>query len=74
LKSIKGQIVADFIIEHRVDMEHDLDVSLISLTHGNFYFDRSASSDGQGTGIVFISPNGACFEMVSQLEYFCTSN
>jgi hypothetical protein len=32
LKSIKGQIVADFIVEHRVDIEHDLDVGLVLLT------------------------------------------
>jgi hypothetical protein len=32
LKSTKDQIVADFIIEHRVNIEHDLDVSLILLT------------------------------------------
>jgi hypothetical protein len=59
LKSIKGQIVADFIIEHRVDIEHDLDVSLILLTPWRLYFDGSACSDGQSVGIVFISPNGA---------------
>jgi hypothetical protein len=32
LKSIKGQIVADFIVEHRVDIEHDLYVGVILLT------------------------------------------
>jgi hypothetical protein len=32
LKSIKDQIVADFIVEHRVDIEHDLDAGLIFLT------------------------------------------
>jgi hypothetical protein len=32
LKSIKGQIVTDFIVEHWVDIEHDLDVGLILLT------------------------------------------
>jgi hypothetical protein len=32
LKSIKGQIITDFIIEHRVDIEHDLDVGLVLLT------------------------------------------
>jgi hypothetical protein len=32
LKSLKGQIVADFIVEYWVDIDHDLDVSLILLT------------------------------------------
>jgi hypothetical protein len=65
LKSIKGQIIADFIIEHRVDIEHYLDVGLILLTPWKLYFDGSAYSDGQGVGIAFISPNGACFKMAS---------
>jgi hypothetical protein len=32
LKYIKGQIVANFIVKHQVDIEHDLYVSLILLT------------------------------------------
>jgi hypothetical protein len=46
LKSIKGQIVADFIVEHRVDIEHDLDDGLILLNPWKLYFDASACSDG----------------------------
>jgi hypothetical protein len=48
LKSIKGQIVNDFIVEHWVDIEHDLDVRLILLIPWKLYFDGSACSDGQG--------------------------
>jgi hypothetical protein len=48
LKSIKGQIVVDFIVEHRVDIEHNLDASLILLTPWKLYFDGSSCSDGQG--------------------------
>jgi hypothetical protein len=36
LKSTRGQIVADFIVEHQVSMEHDLDIGLILLTPGNY--------------------------------------
>jgi hypothetical protein len=32
LKYTKGQIVADFIVEHWIDIEHDLNVGLIFLT------------------------------------------
>ena len=32
LKSMKGQIVADFIVEHRINDEHDLEVSYIVCT------------------------------------------
>jgi hypothetical protein len=74
LKSIKGQIVADFIIEHQINIEHNLDVGLILLTPWKLYFDGLACSDGQGIGIVLISLNDAYFEMASRLEYFYTNN
>jgi ribonuclease HI len=35
---------------------------------------KVACSDGQGIGIIIISPNGARFEMANRLEYFCTNN
>jgi hypothetical protein len=46
LKSIKGQIVADFIIEHQVDIEHDLDVGPVLLTPWKLYFNGLVCSDG----------------------------
>jgi hypothetical protein len=74
LKSIKGQIIADFIVEHQVDIEHDLDVGLVLLTPWKLYFDGSVYSVEQGIGIVFVSPNGSYFDMASRLECFCTNN
>ena len=32
LKSVKGQIIADFIIEHRINDEHNLEVGYITCT------------------------------------------
>ena len=32
LKFIKGQIIADFIVEHRINDEHDLEVGYIVYT------------------------------------------
>ena len=40
LKSMKGQILADFIVEHRIDEEHDLEVGYIVCTPWKIYFDR----------------------------------
>jgi ribonuclease HI len=74
LKSIKGQIVVDFIVEHQISIGHDLDVGLIFHTSWKLYFNGSACNNGQGIGIVFISHSGACFEMSSRLECFCTNN
>ena len=58
LKSMRGQIVADFIIEHRINDEYDLEVSCITCTPWKLYFDRSICNDGQRIGAVLISPSG----------------
>jgi hypothetical protein len=62
------------LVEHWIDIEHDLDVSLILLTPWKLDFDGSTCSNGQGIKIIFISPSGAYIEMSSRLEYFCTNN
>ena len=41
LKSMKGQIVADFIVEHQIDDEHDLEIGYIFCTPWKLYFDGS---------------------------------
>jgi hypothetical protein len=65
LKTMKGQVVADFIVEHRVDVEYDdslyLDTNFISCTSWKLYFNGSAYSSGQGIGIVIVSPTGNDF-------------
>ena len=76
LKSVKGQIVADFIVEHQINDEHDLEVGYITCTPWKWYFDGSVCDDGRGVGIgnVLISPSGAVFELSNRLEEFCTNN
>jgi hypothetical protein len=78
LKAMKGQVVADFIVEHRVDIEHDdshsLGINFTSCTSWKLYFDGSTCSSGQGIGGVIISPNGDNFEASSRLSHFCTNN
>ena len=76
LKSLKGQIVADFIVEHRINGEHELEVGYITCTPWKLYFDGSVCDDGRGVGIgnVLISPSGAVFELSNRLEEFCTNN
>jgi hypothetical protein len=56
LRSMKGQVVADFIVDHVVDVDHL--VSLIRLKPWGLYFDGSVCSKGQGAGCVVVSPNG----------------
>ena len=74
LKSMEGQIVANFIVEHRIINKHDVDMNLVSLVPWRLYFDGSVCRNGQGVGIVYISPHGAVFEASCRLEYFCTNN
>jgi hypothetical protein len=58
LRSMKGQVVADFIVDHAIDVDHS--VSLVQLKSWGLYFDGSACSKGQGTGCVVVSPSGVC--------------
>jgi ribonuclease HI len=73
-KSIKGQAVADFIIEHSIDQNSDESYSLVSIRPWKLFFDSSACREGHGLGIVLISPRGAVLEQSVRLEYFCTNN
>ena len=61
LKSMKGQIVADFLVEHQVDEEENLDVNLVMAVPWKLYFDGSVCSNGQGVGVAYISPHGAMY-------------
>jgi ribonuclease HI len=46
----------------------------VSIPPWKLFFDGSACREGQGVGIVLISPRGAVFEQSIRLEYFCTNN
>jgi hypothetical protein len=74
LKTMKGQVVADFIVEHWVDIEYDdslsLDINFISYTSWKLYFYGSACSSGQDIDIVIISPNCDNFEDCSRLSHY----
>jgi hypothetical protein len=65
LKSIKDQVVVDFIIEHRINDAHELSTS---------YFDGSVCNEGQGIGIVLISPNDSSFDFSRWLKTYYTNN
>jgi hypothetical protein len=56
LKYIKGQVVADFIVEHSIYQNSDELYNLVSIRPWKLFFDGSACREGQGVGIVLISP------------------
>jgi ribonuclease HI len=73
-KSMKGQIVEDFIVEHQIDDGLDLEVGYITCTSWKLYSNGSVCDDGQGIGAVLISLNDAIFDMSNQLDEDCTNN
>ena len=64
----------DFIVEHRINDKHDLEVSCVTCTPWKLYFDGSVCDDGRGIGVVLISPNNAIFDFSNRLEEYCTNN
>jgi hypothetical protein len=74
LKSIKGQIIADFIVGHSIDQNSDESCNLMSIRLWKLFFDSLAFREGQGVGVVEDSPGGAIFEQLVRLEYYCTNN
>jgi hypothetical protein len=72
LKTLKGQVLADFIVEYGIDLGDE--INCLTFPPWKLYFDGLACKDVQGVGIVIISPNGAEIEMSSRLNHFCTNN
>jgi hypothetical protein len=72
LKALKGQVLADFIVEHGIELDNE--INYLTFTPWKLYFDGSVCKDGQGVGIVLISPSSAKIEMSSQLNFHCTNN
>jgi ribonuclease HI len=68
-KAIKGQIIADFITEHR-----DPSIDLLEITHWAFFFDGSSCGKGGGVGILLISPRGEMFEFANPIQPTVTNN
>ena len=74
LRAIKGQIIADFIVEHWINDAHNLEVGYVTCTPWKLFFDGSACDDGQGIGAVLISPSGTIFEFSNWFEEERTNN
>jgi ribonuclease HI len=68
-KAIKGQIIADFITEHR-----DPSIDLLEITPWALFFDGSSYGKGGGIGILLISPRGEMFEFAIPIQPTVTNN
>jgi ribonuclease HI len=69
---MKGQVVADFIVDHVIEVDHP--ISLIHLSAWRLYFDGSVCAKGQGVGCVIISCSGVDIDLSVRLEFACTNN
>jgi hypothetical protein len=62
LKSMKSQVVADFIVGHSIDQNSDESCNLVLIHPQKLFFDGSACREGKGVGVVLVLPRGAVFE------------
>jgi hypothetical protein len=46
LKSMRGQAVVDFIVEHQIDGTRKLDMTYFTVTPCTLYFDGSVCNEG----------------------------
>jgi hypothetical protein len=69
---MKGQVVANFIVDQAVDMDHS--VNFVQLKLWGLYFDGSVCSKGQRAGCVIVSPSGVYIDLSIRLEFACTNN
>jgi hypothetical protein len=56
LRPMMGQVVADFIVNHAIEVVNP--DNFVQLTLRGLYFDGSVCSKGQGAVCVFVSPSG----------------
>jgi ribonuclease HI len=68
-KAVKGQIIADFITEHR-----DSSIDLLEITPQALFFDGSSCGKGGEVGILLISPTGEMFEFSIPIQPTVTNN
>jgi hypothetical protein len=74
IKSMRVQIVVDFIVKHIINKKLDLDVDYMTFTPRKLCFDGSDCRSVCGVGIIITTPNGAIFEALNRLDRKCTKN
>jgi hypothetical protein len=61
LRSMKGQVVTDFKVDHAIDVDHS--INFVQLQPQGLYFDGSVCSKGQGAGCVVVFPSGVYIDL-----------
>ena len=68
-KVVKGQAVADFVVQHCGP-----ELNMVDLVPWTLFFDGSSCGNGSRIGVVLISPRGANFEFSFLIEASATNN
>jgi ribonuclease HI len=68
-KAIKGQAIANFIVDYRDDS-----IGSVEIVPWTLFFNGSVCTHGCGIGLVIISPRGACFEFAYTIKSYATNN
>ncbi|XP_050888903.1 uncharacterized protein LOC127094076 [Lathyrus oleraceus] len=70
LKAVKGQVVANFIVDHSIDANA---LNYVELGSWKLYFDGSSHKNGTSVGIVIISPNKIPTKFQYKVEGTCSN-
>lgn len=71
LKSIKGKVVANFIVDHSVvEISHNF----LELEPWKLHSDGSSHKNGTGIGILIISPNKIPIKFKYKIKGLCSHN
>jgi len=68
-KAVKGQIMADFVVQHCGP-----ELGIVDLVPWTLFFDGSSCGAGSGICIVLVSPQEATFELSFLIEATATNN
>ncbi|XP_050877174.1 uncharacterized protein LOC127080931 [Lathyrus oleraceus] len=71
LKVVKGQVVADFIVDYSIDADA---LNYVQLGSWKLYFDVSSHKNGTGVGVIDISPNKIPMTFQYKVEGICSNN
>jgi len=71
LKSVKGQIIADFIVDHSIVEES---LNFVDVQPWKLFFDGSSPKNGTGVWILIISPENIPTKLKFRLNKFCSNN
>jgi hypothetical protein len=71
LKVFKNRMFRELPFGHSIDQNNNESCNLVSICLSwKLYFDGLTCREGQGIGVVLVSPRGAIFEQLVRLEYF----